>query len=80
MGSRASNVFEYVLIAISDVYKRQAYQLVFHLFRGAVFLVLFLEGDHPVSYTHLCDQGDTVKVTLCKGLYDIPIIKDLHTE
>ncbi len=27
-----------------------------------------------------CDQGDTVKVTLCKGLYDIPIIKDLHTE
>ena len=27
-----------------------------------------------------CDQGDTVNVTLCKGLYGIPIVKDLKTE
>ena len=27
-----------------------------------------------------CDQGDTVKVTLCKGLYSIPVIKNLQIE
>ena len=27
-----------------------------------------------------CDQGDTVNVTLCKGLYGIPIVKNLKTE